>query len=245
MAGTSFVIPRWTHPAPHPVRTNDVLTPLGYQVDYFTREKYRGAPPAELCIATKNGVRHFVSRINTPDYADHHRRIRHLQGSMPHAARIVGPIENFILSVEARGQSLWSMEVPPNPDLVTAQLLEFSRWTEAHGLVHGDVRPWNVFFDQDRIQVIDWDLSAFIDVDLLPRGEVPPRRLDLIAEWNEHTGGSGHYQRFHPDLVAQSRFGGIDRRDALLIRRLLKGKLGLGEAWPGVNLSWYPPWCRP
>lgn len=229
----------------HPFRKNDVLSPLGYQVEFCTREKYFGSGQAEICIASKGGVKYYASKISLPDCSDHHRRIQRIQDSNPRMAKIVLPVEDVILSEEARGQNLWGMETPPDPDTVEAQLLEFAEWTRTHDLVHGDLRPWNVFFDDIHgVQVIDWPiLSAFVD-DLQSHGGLPPRRLDLVTPVSTPTGSPGHYYAFHRDLVERGAFTEIDRMDALLIGKLLRGEIELREAWPGISLSRYPPWLK-
>ena len=217
----------------------DVLSPLGYQIQYVARPKYRGSALATLCVATKGGVRHYAFRIGAPDHPDHHRRIQCIEDVSPRMARVEVTAEGILLSVEARGQNLWEMEPVPDLRRVEAQLIEFALWTKKHQLIHGDLRPWNVFLDSEYgVQVIDWrDLSAFAD-DLLTRGELPARRSDLL--------GDGHYATFYPGLVAQRNFTEIDLTDARLIGKLLRGEIGLAEAWPrGSRPSWCPSWCKP
>jgi hypothetical protein len=223
----------------HDSTIRDILSPQGYEVQYVCREKYRGSERTMLCVATRDGTRHYASKIVHPDHPDHHRRIQGLDAS-PRAANFFVTPEGIVLSVEASGQNLWETEPVPDPRQIGAQLIEFALWTQRHQLIHGDLRPWNVFFDNHRgVQVIDWAmLSAFVD-DLLPRGELPPRRFDLFDEGK-------HYAKSHPELVARGDFTGIDRCDALLIGKLLKGEIGLSEAWPrGSHPSWRPSWCKP
>jgi Phosphotransferase enzyme family len=217
----------------------DILSPHGYRVHYVTREKYRGSERTTLCIAEKGGARHYAFKICAPDDPDHHRRIQSIEDLSPRVARFYVTVEGIVLSVEAPGHNLWEIEPAPDPHTVEAQLIEFALWTQRHQLIHGDLRPWNVFFDNDHgVQVIDWlNLSAFVD-DLLPRGELPPRRNDLL--------GHGHYANVYPDLVAERNFTEIDLRDARLIGKLLKGEIGLAGAWPrGSHPSWRPSWCKP
>jgi len=219
-------------------KIEDILSPQGFQVQCVNREKYAGSDSTTICIAIKGGVKHYAFKVCPPDHPDHHRRIQTIQGSAPRMAKIVGPIEDVVLSVEARGQNLWEMDICPDPEIVEDHLLEFAMWTQTHDLIHGDLRPWNVFYDHTfGVQVIDWrDLSAFVD-DLLPQGTRPPRRSDLL--------GVGHYAKFHPTLVARGHFTEIDRTDARLIGKLLRAEIGLSEAWSGPHQSRRPPWCKP
>ena len=208
----------------------ECLSQQGYDVSVFRRAKYAGAEPTLQYTATRDGVRYFAFKISGPDSPDHYERIRSIQDSIPHMAKMVGPIGDIVLLEEAHGHSLWDLDKAPDPGVVEAQLIEFALGTEKNQLIHGDLRPWNVFFDSERgVQVIDWwFLSSFID-DLLPRGPLPPRRADLLGE--------GHYVKFHPDLVIKGKLTGIDREDARRIGKLLRGDIGLSEAWQSVYPS--------
>jgi hypothetical protein len=222
----------------------NVLSSEGYVVTTSLREKYRGAGrPQDVCTATKNGVTYYAFKVRTSDcihdHADHYQRIRTIQDSIPRMARMVGPLEDVVLLEAAQGDLLWDLDKAPDPAVVEAQLIEFALATRKLQLIHGDLRPWNVFFDNERgVQVIDWwCLSAFVD-DLLPRGVLPARRADLL--------GQGHYAKFHPELVAQGKLTEIDEEDARRIGKLLRGDIGLNEAWqPVYQLSRRPAWCRP
>lgn len=222
----------------------NVLSSEGYVVTTSLREKYRGAGrPQIVCIATKSGVTHYAFKVRTPDcvhdHADHYQRIRTIQDSIPRMARMVGPFEDVVLLEAAHGHLLWDLDKAPDPVTVEAQLIEFALGTGKNQLIHGDLRPWNVFFDDEHgVQVIDWwCLSSFVD-DLLPRGVLPPRRADLLGE--------GHYVKFHPDLVAQGKLTEIDQEDARRIGKLLRGDIGLSEAWqPVYQISPRPAWCKP
>lgn len=214
-----------------------ILSLHGYKVKYETRPKYRcSADTVTLCVALKDSVRYFAFRISAPDYVDHFRRLEKIQFSIPHMARMVGPIGDVVLLEAARGQLLWEMETPPDNALIEKQLIEFARGTKQNRLVHGDLRPWNVFFDDlSGVQVIDWwFLSAFVD-DLV--GD-RPRRRDLISA--EACGDPGHYVRFHPDLVAKAKFTEIDVSDAKIIGSLLRGEFDLSDSrsWKGHYSSY-------
>jgi hypothetical protein len=205
-----------------------VLSPEGYEIVYQGREKYRGSGGQHRsCVATKGGVRYFAFRICHPDSPKHHERIQRIQDSIPHMARMLKPIKDVVLIEEARGENLWHMKTRPDLTRVEGQLIEFARATKRNGLIHGDLRPWNVFCDDEqRVQVIDWwYLSSFIG-DLV--GD-RPRRPDLVR------GQDAHYAKFHPDLVSQNKFTDIDLADAGIIGKLLRGEIELSDAgaWRG------------
>jgi hypothetical protein len=217
-----------------------ILSPLGYEIRCDELPKERGCVvAANQCIAIKGGVKHFAFNICPPDHPDHYERIQSVQASIPYMARMVGPFEDVVLLEEAQGQKLWEIDAAPDyAGVVERQLIEFARGTKKNHLIHGDLRPWNVFFDVHKgVQVIDWwNLSSFVD-DLV--GDLPLRR-DLIEE-------GGHYAKFHPRLVAERNFTEIDLTDAHLIGKLLKNEIGrLSEAWPQADRRpWYPAWCKP
>jgi hypothetical protein len=221
-----------------------ILSSKGYEVRCEELRKERGSDASKHWIATKGGVEHFAFKIGGPDCAhdrpDHYRRIRSIQDSIPRMARMIGPFEDIVLleRCHPHARKLWEMDDAPDyAGVVECQLIEFALGTRSNQLVHGDLRPWNVFFDINHgVQVIDWwCLSSFVD-DLV--GDLP-RRRDLIEEGK-------HYVKFHPDLVAQRNFTEIDLTDARLVGRLLRGEIGrLSQAWPQTDpRPWYPLWCK-
>ena len=126
----------------------------------------------------------------------------------------------------APGQLLWEMDRPPDVSSIERSLYEFSAATHANGLIHGDVRPWNVVVDdQNQIRVIDWNLSCFLD-DL--------RLGDRLLR--------GHFAKFHRSLKINEILR-IDRIDAERIVALLRGQIRFPQAW-AQNPSWYPAWCQ-
>jgi hypothetical protein len=201
-----------------------ILSPLGYQITYHERRKYRGSGLGKQCIAVRDGVTHFAFRICPPDSPDHYRRIESIQSTIPHMARIAGTIKDVVLIEKARGELLWELAAAPDSVAVEGQLVEFALSTKKNHLIHGDLRPWNIFFnDTNEVQVIDWwDLSSFVD-DLVGDS---PRRRDLIDPGK-------HYARLYPKLVARGEFTEIDLADARLIGKLLRGEIDLSD-----NLAW-------
>jgi hypothetical protein len=214
-----------------------ILSPRGYEATYEEIKKHRGSDTTwRKCTAIKDGVKYFAFKICEHDTPDRYRRIQSIQVSIPRMARMEGPIENVVLLEEARGSLLWEMEPAPDATVVESQLIEFALGTKQNQLIHGDLRPWNVFFDNDcGVQVIDWwCLSSFVD-DLV--GD-RPRRQDLIQEGK-------HYAMFHRELVAVGDFTDIDLTDAQRIGKLLRGEIRFSQAWPASSpWPWYPGWCR-
>jgi hypothetical protein len=223
------------------VTIDELLLPRNYIVRNEDLAKERGSTATKHCIVSKDGVEYFAfklcPRACPQDRPEHYQHIQEIQTSISRMARMV-VIEDVVLIEKARGQKLWEMDTAPNyAEIVERHLIEFARSTHDNQLIHGDLRPWNVFFDADHgVQVIDWlCLSSFVD-DLV--GDLP-RRRDLVE------GQDAHYVKFHSGLVAQHNFTEIDLANARLIGMLLRGKIGrLGEAWPRADpRPWYPHWC--
>jgi hypothetical protein len=142
-------------------------------------------------------------------------------------ARMLEPIKDVVLLEEARGDNLWHMRIRPDPAIVEDQLIEFALATKRYDLIHGDLRPWNVFCDNEQgVQIIDWwCLSSFVS-DIFGEGA---RRLDLVE------GTDPHYAKFHADLVSEKKFTEIDLADAKTIGSLLRDEIELDDAsaWHG------------
>lgn len=199
----------------------DVLRPHGYHVTYTKRPAYRGSDPKVICTATKGGTEYFAFKD-----PGHYHRIRLVQDSIPHMARMVEEIGDVILLETASGRLLWEIDAAPDPIAIERQLNEFAAGTEKNGLIHGDIRPWNIFVDDHcGISVIDWNLSRFVDD--LRLGD------DLLV---------GHFTNFHKGLKI-SELARMDLVDAHRIMQLLKGEIRFAQAWP-QNPLWYPAWCK-
>jgi hypothetical protein len=208
---------------------SDVLRAHGFDAQYLQRLKYRGSGLITLCIAEKQGKEFYAFRPEPAHFAEgHFRRLMDVQEAIPHMVRISEIIADVVLFEKAPGKLLWETEsLPEDVTSIISQLEEFADATKAHGLINGDLRPWNVFLDEHmRVHVIDWDLSSFVD-DLHP---------------DQHL-VKGHYRRFHGD-VSLPALAEIDPRDAERTGQLLTGKIGYAEAWGSSHPSWLPPWCR-
>jgi len=80
-------------------------------------------------------------------------------------AKILDRVESFLLWEEAPGKLLWELEDGrPSLGSIEDALREFVSAIGTVKLVHGDLRPWNVFFESKTKQftVIDWGYSCFI-----------------------------------------------------------------------------------
>ena len=200
---------------------SSILIPHGYAVKYDNGPKARGFDRANACIATKVGKTFYA-------FTDrgHYGRIKAVQDAIPHMARIDRIIEDVVLFEKADGKLLWdNLDPMPNIEDIERQLYEFAEGTKKCGLVHGDLRPWNVFFHKGRITVIDWDLSVFVE-------DMRPDREPV----------KGHYARAHPGRPVHA-LADIDIVDAGRFARLMRGESTYKEIkWdrPG----WVPQWCR-
>jgi tRNA A-37 threonylcarbamoyl transferase component Bud32 len=80
-------------------------------------------------------------------------------------AAIAMKLERCFLWEEARGTLLWELE-QGRPDLasIRTSIGEFVRALSGVRLVHGDLRPWNIFYEPEtgKYSVIDWGFSCFM-----------------------------------------------------------------------------------
>jgi aminoglycoside phosphotransferase (APT) family kinase protein len=146
-------------------------------------------------------------------------------------ARIADIVHDVILFEEALGTRLWEFapdeKVVPGESGISMQLREFAEATTRLGLIHGDLRPWNVIVGATlEIKVIDWGLSCFVD-------ELP-KRVDLTRQ-------PGHYWCFSGGRPVEQ----LDLTDADRISRLMRGEITYTDAWKQNPPSWLPHWCRP
>jgi hypothetical protein len=135
-----------------------VYTEIGFTVVRVKFQKFRGCQEIkEMCRASKDGKDHFIRKD-----LGWYTRIMEIQDSIPHMAKFYTPQNGYILSEIAPGELIWNLDYVPHIDRIEKQLGEFARGAKACGLVHGDIRPWNVVQDnQGDIKVIDWNLSRF------------------------------------------------------------------------------------
>jgi hypothetical protein len=201
------------------------LASRGYKCEVGIKASYRGSPSLSIVVtAEKDGQFGFVF-LASGERAEHFLRIRNIQHKLPAVAKIVDVIENRIFVVQrAPGTLLWHIEDGlPKPDVVRTALDSLVESLEQLGLVHGDLRPWNVFYDLGKgFTLIDWGFSFFLD-----RG--PSEEL------------KGHFEasRHH------APFQNVDRADADRITQLVQGKLGWEDAWGHPDeVTWGHRWAK-
>jgi serine/threonine protein kinase len=177
----------------------------------------------------KDGQEFLVLKV--PHWAvEHHRRIIQVQNRLPFVPKLSyfqGPI---FLMENCRGHLLWEMEDARQfSSLLPSALRSLVAALDRVGLVHADIRPWNIFFDpaSREFRVIDWGFSFFSDCDL---GAEPFWHL------RSHLRARGH------SLASPMQ---VDRLDAEKVLQVVSGGLCYEEAWrhePG-EIAWQPPWA--
>ncbi|HSZ59672.1 MAG TPA: phosphotransferase [Tepidisphaeraceae bacterium] len=197
-----------------------ILESHGYTAVYEEREKYRGGPKGLLCLARRGNSEYFAFK-----HKGRYRRLYEVQDSIPHMARIVDLVEDVAVFEKAIGKLLWDFEIVPDLDSVERQLSEFVSACQRNALVHGDLRPWNVFFDGKNITVIDWDSSRFTDE--LVEGD------ELLIQLRAH----GHKG------ISGSDAASVDSQELALLMRVLRSEIGLNAAWCYTRFAGRPKWC--
>jgi len=201
------------------------LVSHGYKCKVEVRASYRGSPHlSKVITAEKDGHAAFVF-LASREEAQHFLRVRGIQDEVVGAAKIVKVIEERVFIVErAPGTLLWHIEDGlPKAESLRNALDLFVGSLERVGLVHCDLRPWNVFYDPRKgFTVIDWGFSFFT-------GDSRSEKM------SGHLKASGHTQPFLQ----------VDRVDADRIVQLVEGKLGWEDAWGHPNeVTWGPPWAK-
>jgi hypothetical protein len=152
-------------------------------------------------------------------------KIKEIQQQLPLAAQITDVVDKVFIVERAPGVLLWEMDDEKAPD-VSGQLYSFVSSLELVGLVHGDIRPWNIFYDAatKSIKVIDWGFSFFIS-DGIPQGAL----------------GHIRYRGHNPSQPST-----IDLNDADKTLKVLKGEISFESAWNhGPNeRDWWPKWAK-
>jgi hypothetical protein len=180
--------------------------------------------------AKKNGVSGFVHLSNSDEESKQLLRIKQIQERIPMAAKIVEVIEDRIFVIEkARGVLLWEIEDATRlPEFLEIQnaLDSFVASLKSVGLVHGDIRPWNIFYDSGirTFKIIDWGFSFFSN------DGVPGRTRNHLR------------LRGHDSLPPET----VDAADAWKTISVLKGEETFEAAWghDSSEMLWRPSWAK-
>jgi Phosphotransferase enzyme family len=190
---------------------------------------YRGSIYLQKIItAEKNGQNGFVI-LPPDDEARQLLRIQSIQCRLPMAAQILDVIESRIFVVaRAPGVLLWEMEDGlPARDEIRLALDSLVESLKQVGLVHGDIRPWNVFYDASHkhYKIIDWGFSFFLDS--------PPCGKDSRLG---HLAAGRH----------EPPYSHVDRDDVNRTIQIIAGELSCEDAWAHRpdELTWRPKWAK-
>lgn len=201
-----------------------VLSRKGYKCGVTFRKSYRGSLYINQIVTADLGDKQGFAVIPPDDRRPHFLRIKQVQHLVPMAAQITDVVDRIFIIERAPGVLMWEME-DHLPD-ITEQLNSFVSSLEEVGLVHADIRPWNIFYDATtkNIKVIDWGFSYFT-----ADGIYPGTRGHLIAR--------GH-------TISQP--SPIDRIDAKKTLQVLRAEISFESAWghgPSER-DWWPNWAK-
>ncbi|MBL4883889.1 MAG: hypothetical protein JKY95_05040 [Planctomycetaceae bacterium] len=170
---------------------------------------------------TRDGVESIAQK---PKDISHLRNIQAKQGQIRHTPKIQEIIGDYVIMEKATGELIW--EIGKDFPHLKTSLMEFVDDLKSIGLVHADLRPWNIFYDEHLIKyhIIDWSHSFFRE------GPKP----------------SG----FNPDHLlycnhANDAEQDIDALDVKSNLELINGTTGLKKAWHygSGTFRWQPDWC--
>ena len=120
-------------------KRESIYRPLGYDVHYKDVEKCRGFGTIKICLAKKDGKTFFG--LSDPAW---YTKIMEAQDSIPHMAKFAEPADRHIL-LESAGTLIWNLDEVAFHTEIENQLTEFANAANTQRLIHGDIRPWNVF----------------------------------------------------------------------------------------------------
>jgi hypothetical protein len=203
------------------------LASHGYKCEVRVMATYRGSIYLnKIVTAEKNGQLGFVL-LPAKEDVQHLLRIKGLEDRLPMAAKIVDVIEDKIFVIErVSGILLWENEdnLPAIDEIKRALGLLVASLQQV-GLVHGDIRPWNIFYDANRKQfkVIDWGFSFFLE-----NGPSDKTKGHLDAR--------GHKPPYQD----------VDQIDASKTIQVIEGSLSYEDAWhhPSGEMFWRPKWGK-
>lgn len=187
---------------------------------------YKGSTAGEkakltLKLNDKKGIANLLSKAVID-------KLQHIQKSLTSIAPILTRIpfdqqQDIAVFEWIEGTLLW--ETSENrPDLTTLQttLEQTLKQINLQGLIHGDIRPWNIIWNPENQQIylIDWELSQIIE----PTQNTQPNAHSLLR---------GH---------GQTELTEIDQRDLAKTIQVLQNPPYLYQAWwhTSNEFNWLP-----
>lgn len=215
-------------------KSDCVLISNGWNCEVIFRRAYRGTGEPVLAIITgtkespnQEGI---ISAIKDRDQVERFKAIKGIQDQLPHAAKILEIIDNIVITEKVHGKLLWEIEDKvdlPSEESLESELLSIVGELKNSNLVHGDIRPWNLFYNSETkdLKLIDWGFSFFIG-------------KRLFGNTQNHLNERGHSGRPHAD---------IDSIDAQRTLRVFKREISPEKAWDHKekSWSWRPNWASP
>lgn len=215
----------------------ELLAPIGYSLTTESpRPPWRGYPKSRKhtpVLATKEAQTFYVT------FAKHlqiHQAVLDRQDRLAHTATIeaIVPLHGteapstpgsagLVLTEYVDGRLLWELSGQQRPSLTSVEkrLREFAIAAEAAGLVHGDLRPWNVMLRYEgSVAVLDWGFGFL-------RDSGPSK------DTARHLRAGGH----------KAPFTQVDHIDAERTVMALRKPERVAELWNAEQPTWYPePW---
>jgi Phosphotransferase enzyme family len=212
------------------VMSECILKDQGYSCKVEVRHPYKGNRAYSTVIrASKDRIHYLLFQV--PFWrVGHYRRIVQNQHQLKMVPKLVHFAESIFLIEKCEGTLVW--ETDDNAqfcDQLPSALAQFVSSLGRVGLVHGDIRPWNIFYDRNNkeFKIIDWGFSFFLGEDL---------SKEPLWHLRDHLQARGH------DLAKPHQ---VDHTDALKTEQIVKGTLRLEDAWlhQADDIEWRPSWA--
>jgi hypothetical protein len=207
-----------------------ILKDQGYSCEVEVRPTYKGSRCYSTIIrASKDGNHYLVCKV--PFWrVGHYRRIMQNQAQLRMVPKLVHVAESIFLIEQCRGSILWEADENAQfSDQLPSALAQFVSSLGQVGLVHGDIRPWNIFYDRNNkeFKIVDWGFSFFLEEDL---------SKEPLWHLRDHLRARGH------NLAKPHQ---VDHTDALKTEQIVKGTLRYEDAWrhQADEMEWRPSWA--
>lgn len=206
----------------HADKACEIAKSFSYKCRIEEKPPYRGYPKGNrfIAIATKSESEYYLSW----DGREFFERLKKVQHKIPLAAKIdkILPVpeygKNIVFVEKVKGKLLWELNESERPKIeeVLRTLNEFIQSIENSGIIHNDIRPWNIIYNlsDNSFKVIDWEYSEFQDINNsnetrnnLSTKELSQDRIDLDKlikvlkkpeEADNYWAGNGYKYSWHP-----------------------------------------------